>query len=122
MNLKETKTALLLSMAILSATAFSYVQAGTCGMGVITELKEGGWNTDDLMIKIDYRVTASAHNGTEWQGFVRFKANELSVERMKSIRAMAYLALATSPRLVWIGTHNSDCSRATEISLFDDIY
>jgi len=45
---------------IFSAPSF----AGICGVGKITRIMEGGWNTDDYYIMLDYSSHPGDHPGT----------------------------------------------------------
>ncbi len=102
-------------------TAASHTMAATCGAGKITHVKEGGWNSNDLMIAIDYSVEPAATEALEnstWEGqWIRFRANVLDAERLKALRSLAYLAFASGTH-VKTNTHNDDCSSATEITIY----
>lgn len=112
-----TKKFLTATLLASSVFAFSSAHAGSCGSGVITQVKEGGWNSDHLMIKVDYSVTQSAHSGSEFQGFIRFKS-DLSADRLKNIRALASLALL-SGRVVSVFSHSGSCDAATELTVLN---
>ena len=103
--------ALFCSFMLFSGTSF----AGTCGKGRVVELSEGGWNTDNFYIKINYDDKNSSHPGTEHFGYIRF-ANGLSEARMKGIRAIALVAFASGDA-VEAFSHNSDCASATELKM-----
>ncbi|WP_194863770.1 hypothetical protein [Alloalcanivorax profundimaris] len=49
------------------------VMAGSCGAGKIISVLEGGWDTNDFMIKIDYSLADSSHPGTEKSGWIVYK-------------------------------------------------
>lgn len=96
------------------AVAFgSAANAAHCGAGTIVDIKEGGWNTDDLMIKLE---GANASANTLFQGFVRFRASALSAARLEAIRRLATTAFALDAK-VWTFSHNGTCTSATEISM-----
>ncbi len=116
------KNVLLCSAALALMLSFSSANAGICSRGVIDQIKEGGWNSSDLFIRMDYRHHANEHAGTEWHSFMRFRADELSPERLNSIRSLAYIALATGPRLFEVRSSTGDCSRADEVTIYDDAY
>lgn len=108
----------LLPLMVLAAVAVSgQVHAeGSCGKGKVLEVKEGGWNGNGLMIKIDYSVgatTASNHFG-----YIYYRAT-LNSDRLKGIRAVAYLAMATD-KVVDSFTHDSaanGCTNADELTI-----
>ncbi len=107
----------LVLLTLLVAIGFSgTASAGSCGVGKVLEVKEGGWNTNDLMVKIDYAGGTGTSNN--YQGYIRFREN-LDAMRLKGIRAVAYLAMATG-KSVTTFTHNSGtdaCTKATEITI-----
>lgn len=111
------------TLVFISLTAAAGISnADVCSRGVIYQVKEGGWNSDDLFIKMDERNVANQHPGTDFHGWFRFRANELSEVRMNAIRTQVYLALATGPRLFEVRSQAGDCSRADEVTLYDDVY
>lgn len=124
MKIKQSRfTKIILPMIALTALAISPgAYAGTCGKGKILEIKEGGWNQDDLFIKIDYSNGAAVHGNTLHPAYVRYRATQLSQERLRGIRAIAYLALA-GDKSVATGSHNTAdndtaCDQATELNIF----
>lgn len=85
--------------------------AGVCASGYITDIAEGGWNSNNLNIKLQY---TSANPPNSWNGYMRFK-DTLNAERLKAIRALAYLALANGNE-VTVESHNgTDCANATQL-------
>lgn len=58
----------LLTLLFVVVTNTAY--AGSCGTGKITHVLQGGWDTDDFMIKIDYSEDVGQHVGTEHSGFI----------------------------------------------------
>lgn len=46
-------------MFFAAFTASGSAHADSCGKGKVLEVKEGGWNWNGLMIKIDYSVGAT---------------------------------------------------------------
>ncbi len=103
----------LIALTALAASPGAY--AGTCGKGKILEIKEGGWNHDGLYIKIDYTGGNSSHGSNA--AYIRYRTAQLSEERMRGIRAVAYLALA-GDKVVATASHNSACDQATELNIF----
>ena len=89
--------------------------AGSCGEGKIIKLLEGGWNTNNYMIKIDYSISNSTHPGTEFNSFIVYKSS-LDDQRLNGIKSMA-LAAFMSDKIVKLYSHNNDCSSATELHL-----
>ena len=105
-----TKAAL--STALLLAT--TNVFASVCGTGYITEVVEGSENANDLLIKIQY--TTDTRPDQDTNGYLRF-SEELGVERMRGIRAIAYLALANGNQIE-ISQDSGTCAAATQIKLY----
>ncbi len=107
----------LVALAALAPAA----QAGTCGTGKILEIKEGGWNSDHLYIKIENSAQTSAHPSSEVSGYIRYRSNSLTPERLQRIRALAYLALAGDKKVRAL-THNTatgaQCGDATELNIY----
>ena len=93
------------------------VFAGQCGGGKILELKEGGWDSDDLMIKLDYSEFRNSHAGSEFMGYLRFRTTTLTETRLTAIRRLALTALV-SGKTVHSFSHKGDCSNATELTIF----
>ncbi|MFN7571281.1 MAG: hypothetical protein ACK5TK_07495 [Betaproteobacteria bacterium] len=85
-----------------------------CGSGKIVRILEGGWNTNDFMIKIDYASGTSQYPGTEYFGFIVYKST-LDSQRLRGIRALALAAYLSGKQVVPY-THTGSCSNATELS------
>jgi hypothetical protein len=94
--------------------AFTSGVAAYCGSGKIVKILEGGWNTNDFMIKIDYSSGSSQYPGTEYFGFIVYKSN-LDAQRLKGIRALALAAYLSGKQVVPY-THTGRCDNATELS------
>lgn len=94
---------------ILSSNA----NAVSCGTGYIVDIKEGGWNSDDFMIKLE---GPNAGASTLWNGFIRFTTDNLSETRINAIRRLATTAFALDA-MVWTNSHHGDCTSATEFSI-----
>ncbi len=110
---------LFLSICLSTLILFntSALAAG-CGSGTITHVKEGGWNSNDLMIKIDYSITPSNHDNTLFNGWIRFR-NTLNGERFKAIRSLAYLAFSSGQSVaVFSHATSAQCANATELTIF----
>lgn len=107
---KLFKTTLFLGLLMSGTTAF----AGSCGTGKILEIKEGGWNVDDLYIKLDYSVSATSHAEV---AYIRYRSDLLNVERLRGIRSMAYLAFASGHNVqAW--THSDTCNNSSGLNIF----
>lgn len=89
--------------------------AAGCGSGIVLELREGGWNDDHFLVKIDHTLEGTAHSGTEFQGFFRFE-DTLEEKRLAGIRSLAKLALI-SGKPITTYSHNNSCSSATELGI-----
>lgn len=112
----KTRNALVIGSGILAATFSLGVVAGICGQGKITGVMEGGWNTSDFFVRVDYSGGPSEHPGTEMgNGWIRYKAS-MEPARLNGIRAMA-LAAYLSGAKVWTTTHRDRCDDATELGL-----
>lgn len=61
---RSKKFLIFMMLVLVSSQTF----AGFCGEGKIIEVIEGGWNTNDLYIFVDYSVLPSEHPGTEYSG------------------------------------------------------
>lgn len=113
MTLNTVRKTLALSCVFVALTATTNAQADVaCGEGKITEIQEGGWNTNDLMIKIENPVAA----GLLYQGYVRYSATALNAERLRGIRAVAYLAMA-GEKTVIAYSHTSNCKPADQLGV-----
>ena len=91
--------------------------AGRCGGGKITEIKEGGWDSDDFMLKVDYSDFTNQHPGTTYGGYIRYTATSLSPARLDAIRKLALTALV-SGKTVLTYSHALTCSDATELTIY----
>lgn len=120
---KQIKRALPIVTALsLSVFALPAHANGMCGIGKLVEVREGGWNLNDLLIKLEYTQDAdTALIGTNYrQVWIRYQEASLSPERLRSIRALAYMALV-SGKSVYTWSHNVDgCTDSTELSVFND--
>jgi len=107
--------------------AVNTANAGLCAKGYIKHVAEGGWNTNDLMINLEYSGGTTpptwwpAHFGIN-QGYMRFRSS-IDPTRLASIRTMAYLAMANGNevevRTVAVdASGNSDCTKADELKVF----
>lgn len=105
----------LLGLPLGLVIGVSPAMAGTCGAGKIVSVLEGGWDSNDFMIKLDYSSADSSHPGTEKSGWIVYKST-LDEQRINGIRAMA-LAAYISERDVAAFTHNGSCSDAGELKL-----
>jgi hypothetical protein len=116
MKQRKFGTAIKTLAAITLLSAGSTAMAASCGNGTVLEIKEGGWNTNDLFISVQGEPDAAV-DGTLWVNtWVRYRANLLDPERMRAIRSLAYLAFSGGYSIS-TNTHNSDCSSATEIGI-----
>lgn len=105
-----TKSAVCAALLLASTNVF----ASVCGTGYITEVIEGHENANDLLIKLSYSSDVRPDQDTD--GYLRF-SESLGVERMRGIRAIAYLALANGNQ-VEISQDSGTCAAATAIKLF----
>ncbi len=116
MSTNPTKVSMfLIGMAVLFLSAPA--NAARCGGGKILEIKEGGWNSDDFMLLLDYSDFSNQHPGTTWGGYVRYSSQTLSSARLEAIRKLALTAMV-SGKTVLTYSHNSSCSDATELTLY----
>lgn len=83
------------------------------GTAYITEVIEGSDNANDLLVKIQY--TNDTRPDADVDGYLRF-SEDLGVERMRGIRAIAYIALANGNQ-VEISQDSGTCASATQIKL-----
>lgn len=111
--LKAKKYVLPILAALAISAAASPAHAQQCGAGNIVDIKEGGWNSEDFMIKLS---GPNASASTLWQGYVRFSVADLSATRIEAIRRLATTAFALNAS-VWTFSHNGSCASATEISI-----
>lgn len=112
----------MLPLLFISPTVLALsmpAHAARCGGGKIVEIKEGGWNSDDLLLKVDYSDFSNQHPGTNFGGYIRYSAESLSIDRLNAIRKLALTAMV-SGKTVLTYSHNASCSNATELSLFSE--
>ncbi len=100
-------TKILLPLVAMTALSAGANASTMCGTGKIAEIKEGAFNTNDVYILIE---------GTT--DYVRYRDN-LDPERLRGIRAVAYLAMA-GDKTVETRSHNNTatddgCTKATEL-------
>jgi len=113
---RTLQSAVAIALLSLSATSISFA-AGSCGGGKITHIKEGGWDSNDFMLKIDYSEEASVVGG-EWnsQGWIRF-ASTLDPIRLNGIKALAYMAFSGG-KIVRAYTSGTECQAADDLTLY----
>ena len=113
--MKNVHVAVISAICIAASYWPSQVSAANCGGGKVTAIMVGGWNTDDLMIRVDYSQSSNDHPGTEWIGkWIRYKLQTVGETRLKSIHAQA-IAAYLSKIPVWTYSHHGRCDNATEI-------
>ena len=126
MNIKKIVASIVFVSA--SFVAVPSYAAGICGIGKVTEVREGFNNTEDLIVRLDtYDYIDPNYSATIVSNrWIRFKAASLTPDRLQSIRAIAYLALV-SGKSVYAYTANNDfsssdvgCGDATELSVFNE--
>ena len=116
MKKRKFGTAIKTLGAIALLCASGTAMAASCGSGKVLEIKEGGWNSNDLFIAVEGDPVAAV-DGTLWvNNYIRYRANQLDAERLRAIRSLAYLAFSGGYSISTT-THNSDCSNATEIGI-----
>lgn len=91
-------------------------QADMCGEGKVKAIVEGGWNTDDFFIQLDYSISPSRHPGTEYQTWIRYRQADMGIERFKGIKSLA-MAAYFSGKPIWTLTHLNRCDQATELGV-----
>ena len=100
-------------MLCISPLAWS----GSCGGGYVKKIFVGGWNSDDLIIQIDFSKAVSEHPETLFSGqFVRFKPTSIPgrFDRVNSLVLSAYIAGIS----IKFHSCNNDCSNATEVAFY----
>ncbi len=102
---------------MLSLSLATPAFAARCGGGKIIEIKEGGWNSEDFMLMVDYSDFSNQHPGTTFGGYIRYSAESLSSERLNAIRKLALTAMVSS-KTVLAYSHNNHCSDATELTIY----
>lgn len=108
-----------IALTVFTLLSTSSAVAGGCGNGKIIQIKEGGWNTNDLMIMIDYSQGdgAAGHKNTNFEtNWIRYRSS-LDVERLRAIRSLAYLAYSSGLNIQTY-SQTSQCNAATEITLY----
>ena len=108
----------LLALVVFGALSFGAAApavAGSCGIGKITHINEGGYNFQGLALRIDYSGQASAHPGTRTNGYIRFDPS-LGADRLNALRSLAMMGLA-SGLTVRVYAPGGSCSEAAEIEL-----
>lgn len=95
--------------------ASNLAHAGSCGSGLVTEVKEGGWNNNHLLVRIDNSLGHGVHPDTTFHAYVRYK-DDLPTKRLDGIRALASLALV-SGSIVETFSHFDSCDNATELAV-----
>ena len=107
----------LLLAGLLFSILSTNANAGLCGGGKITHIEEGGWNTNDFLIAIDY--ADEARPSGSWihkNAYIRFQKDLIDPDRFRGIKAIAYLAFSTGASVrVW--AHNASCGNATNLRI-----
>jgi hypothetical protein len=105
-----------LALALLLTTGT--VTAGSCGVGKITEILEGHWNTNYFAIKIDYSNEASSHPETNFHSeWITFRRGSINQRRYEGIRELARLAFVHNYTTSTY-SHNDDCSDSTFLGIY----
>jgi len=104
----------LTTVLLTTLAGHSSANQNLCGTGTIAQIKEGGWDKNDLLIKIQTSETVS---GLWFDQYVRYVASELGAERMESIRRAAYTAFALEA-VVQARSKSSNCSHASELTIY----
>ena len=105
------KRIMLTALVLFSTQSF----AGSCGAGKVTRILVGAWNSDDLIIKIDYSESASSHT-SNFNGYIRYKKSQLGEYRSQALLSLA-LSAYHADEVIYTHSHSSDCANANEISL-----
>ena len=109
------RISVLAGLLLLGGASETY--AGECGVGKIVSYVEGGWDQDNLMIRLD-SIQPNQHPGTFWDNnVVRFERARLGDSRYNGMRS-ALLAAFMAGKTIRIYTHSNRCDSATEISIF----
>ena len=94
----------------------SQAHAAACAAGYISSVAEGAFDSNDLIIYMNFTSETPPPPSS---GYIRFRAN-LPSERLRGIRALAYLSLVNG-NMIEVGStaQNSqgrhDCERADEL-------
>lgn len=111
--MKKNVIRMTVAAAILATSGLA--NAGSCGYGYIKRINVGGWNSQNLHIILEHtrntQTPTTSHNG--WLRFT----SDTPVDKFKSIKAMAYLALANGNE-VYVQSATNNCAQATEIDLY----
>ena len=113
--MKAMATTLFTAAALLASTG---ALAGKCAQGYVTEVTEGGFSSNHLHVKMNYTEVVPPNSRG---GYMRF-LQTLPAERLKGIRALAYLAIANGMEVqVWTTNKTDqnvdDCTMATELKV-----
>lgn len=134
--MKFVQYIVVLSLLLASQSAW----AGLCGVGRVAEILEGRNDADHFWIKLDFSVP----NGQAWPQygsdglatvmlpdqydnnqtyFYKFNNNNVEPDRLKNIRAAAYLALANGNTVKLISRWNKKeaCQNLHEIIIVSSI-
>ncbi len=108
----------ILPMFFLAVMCFSgKLYAGECGIGKIVTYVDGGWDQDNLIIKLD-TLLPNQHPGTFWVNeFVRFERSRIGDARLNGMRS-TLLAAFMAGKTIRIYTHSNRCDSATEVSVY----
>lgn len=109
---------LLSVAAVLVLSSANATAAGSCGSGVITHIKEGGWNTNAFLIHIDDSVELPTGGSMYKSHWVKFN-NTLDSDRFRGIKALAYMAFS-SGKTVRAYTSGASCQVADDLTIFLD--
>ena len=123
--MKLNRIAIIASALFLFANSSFAVQQGFCGTGKVTKLYAGGWDTNNIIFKMDYSVTSFT------PGFKLFSdADQLmrvapigtngnatnNQSRQDRIFSLLQASLLTGQNIVTF-THVGDCENITEVQL-----
>jgi hypothetical protein len=110
------KISYIISILFVLLFTSTNVMALECGVGKITKLYGGGWDSDDLVLILDNSVTAPESGAGLYEGkYVRYPAASIPgrIDFVRSIALAAYM----SGKNVRTVSHTSDCAHASEIVL-----
>jgi hypothetical protein len=104
-------------MLAISLTFANNLYAGECGIGKIINYVEGGWDQDNLIIKLDTKLP-NQHPDTFWTNdYVRFERARLGDSRYNGMRS-ALLSAFMAGKTIRIYTHTNRCDSATEVTVY----
>ena len=110
---------LLAVSAVLALSSANAMAAGSCGAGIITHIKEGGWNEEGFVIHIDDSIELPFSGAPMYKAkWIKFP-NTLDPDRYRGIKALAYMAF-TSGKPVRAYTSGSSCAAADDLTIFLD--